>query len=63
MISDVFNPSSRSPITETEVLAVISWGQSCELFGYDKKKMELLCIEFMVPRDPRPIAPSLPLAS
>ena len=63
MISDSFSTTSRIPIAESEVLAFISWAQLCELFGYDKKTNELFHVESIAPRDPRPVAPNLPLAS
>lgn len=63
VINDMFNSVSRVPIAESEVLALISWAQLCELFGYEKKSEELICAQIITPRDPRPVEPSLPLAS
>jgi len=62
-INDSYNSTFRIPISESEVLAFTSWAQSCELFGYDKKKEELIHMESLVPHDPRPVSPNLPLAS
>jgi hypothetical protein len=63
VINDSFNSIYRSPIAESEVIAFISWAQLCELFGYDKKKEELIHVESIVPREPNPIVPNLRLVS
>ena len=63
VINDSFASTSRAPIAESDILAFISWAESCELLVYGRKSEELVRVEPMVPRDPRPVAPNLPLAS
>lgn len=63
VINDSFNSTSKTPIAESEVLSFILWAQLCDLFGYEKKQEELIRVDSIVPRDPRPVEPTLPLAS
>lgn len=53
IVSESFHLGSISPFAESEILAFISWGQSCELFDYDKKKEEILFRETLLPVDPQ----------
>lgn len=63
VIQDSFDTFHRVPIAESEVISFISWGQACDLFGYDKKSHELLRTGMITPQGPSPVVPNLPLAS
>lgn len=60
---DGLDASPRNRVAESEVIGFIGWAECCELFLFDEKRQELIRLESRNPRDPRPVTPTLPLAS
>jgi hypothetical protein len=63
LINDTFAALCKSAITESDISAFVQWAEYTGLFGFDKKTYELVRIDSIVPRDPRPVTPALRLVS
>jgi hypothetical protein len=51
-IHDSLNLGSSGPAQDSEVMALISWGEACELFQYDKKTEEIMMVATGQPSGP-----------
>ena len=52
VVHESFILGSLSIVSDTEILGLISWAQSCELFGFDKDSQEILRKDSGAPRGP-----------